>query len=243
VKAIAGLLEEKSAIPGVRAQMPLIQDVQTDEWWQDATLPMIELVRRRLRDLVVFIEKRERKPLFTDFEDVIGQEMEIGLPGFQDEADFARFRAKAQDFLKRHLNHVTVQKLRFNKPLTPSDLSELERMLAESRIGGDPEIAQAKSASQGLGLFVRSLVGLDREAAKEALAGFMAARNLSADQIEFVNLIVDHLTEHGVMAAERLYESPFTDLSPLGPEGLFDSDSVEALVTVLRQVRESAEAA
>jgi type I restriction enzyme R subunit len=243
VKVIAGLLEEKSAIPGVRAQMLLIQDVQTDEWWQDSTLPMIELVRRRLRDLVVFIEKRERRPLFTDFEDVMGPETEVGLPGFQDEADFARFRAKAQDFLKRHLNHVTVQKLRFNKPLTPSDLSELERMLAESRVGGESDIAQAKAESQGLGLFVRSLVGLDREASKEALAGFMSGRNLSADQIEFVNLIVDHLTEHGVMAAERLYESPFTDLSPLGPEGLFDFDSVEALVAVLRHVRNTAEAA
>jgi type I restriction enzyme R subunit len=33
VKAIAGLLEEKSTIPMVRDQMPLIQDVQTDEWW------------------------------------------------------------------------------------------------------------------------------------------------------------------------------------------------------------------
>ena len=39
VKAIAGLLEEKSAIPMVREQMALIQDVQTDEWWQDVTVP------------------------------------------------------------------------------------------------------------------------------------------------------------------------------------------------------------
>ena len=33
VKAIAGLLEEKSAIPMVAKQMPLILDLQTDEWW------------------------------------------------------------------------------------------------------------------------------------------------------------------------------------------------------------------
>ena len=49
VKAIAGLLEEKSSIPMVHAQMPLIQDIQTDEWWQDVTVPMLENVRRRLR--------------------------------------------------------------------------------------------------------------------------------------------------------------------------------------------------
>src|SRR2546425_1995184 len=52
LKGIAGLLEEKSAIPMVHAQMALIQDVQTDEWWLNVTTPMLESVRRRLRDLV-----------------------------------------------------------------------------------------------------------------------------------------------------------------------------------------------
>jgi type I site-specific restriction endonuclease len=36
---------------------------------------------------------------------------------------------------------------------------------------------------------------------------------LSVNQIEFVNLIVNHLTEHGAMEAAMLYESPFTDLT------------------------------
>ena len=73
VRAIAGLLEEKSTIPMVREQMPLIQDVQTDEWWQDVTIPMLERVRKRLRSLVKLIEKRKRKTIYTDFEDEMGE--------------------------------------------------------------------------------------------------------------------------------------------------------------------------
>ncbi|MEF8754558.1 MAG: hypothetical protein V5B60_11585 [Accumulibacter sp.] len=42
LKALAGLLEEKSAIPMVREQMVLIQDVQTDEWWQAVNVPTLE---------------------------------------------------------------------------------------------------------------------------------------------------------------------------------------------------------
>ena len=92
-------------------------------------------------------------------------------------------------------------------------------------------------------MFVRSLVGMDRGAAKEALAGFLAGKTLGANQIEFVNLIVNHLTEHGVMDAALLYESPFTDLTPRGPDGLFSSTQVDELMAVLAAVRATAVAA
>ncbi len=41
----------------VRAQMPLIEELQTDEFWQDVTTPMLENVRRKLRPLIKLIEK------------------------------------------------------------------------------------------------------------------------------------------------------------------------------------------
>jgi type I restriction enzyme, R subunit len=37
-----------------------------------------------------------------------------------------------------------------------------------------------------------------------------------------------------------LYESPFTDMSPRGPDGVFSSTQVDELVSVLNQVRERA---
>jgi type I restriction enzyme R subunit len=240
VKAIAGLLEEKSAIPMVRAQIELIADVQTDEWWQDVTTPMLERLRRRLRDLVQFIDKQSRKPVYSDFEDKLGAQVDVELPGFKTGDDFERFRAKARSFLLAHKDHVAIHKLRMNRALTPADLTELECMLGESGIGGPGDISRAKETSHGLGLFVRSLVGLDREAAKAALGGFLTGKLLAANQIEFVNLIVNHLTEHGVMEASLLYESPFTDITPRGPEGLFSSAQLSQLMGVLDQVRRAA---
>lgn len=240
VKNIAGLLEEKAAIPMVREQMALIQDIQSDEWWQDATAPMLEVVRRRLRGLVKLIEKQKRKPIYTDFEDEIGAETGVELPGFTGSSDFEKFRAKARAFLRQHQDHIAIHKLRMNKALTPTDLAELERMMADAGIGAAQDIERAKQEANGLGLFVRSLVGMDREAAKEALGVFLKDKTLSANQIEFVNLIINHLTEYGVMDAALLYESPFTDLTPQGPDGLFTSAQVDELVGVLERVRDAA---
>ena len=81
---------------------------------------------------------------------------------------------------------------------------------------------------------------MDREAAKKSLASFMAGKSLGANQIEFVNLIVDHLTEHGVMDASLLYESPFTDITPQGPDGLFPAAQIDQLVSLLGEVRQRA---
>ena len=50
-------------------------------------------------------------------------------------------------------------------------------MLTESGVGGAADVQKAKSESDGLGLFVRSLVGLDREAAKQAFAGLQEGRS------------------------------------------------------------------
>lgn len=56
--------------------------------------------------------------------------------------------------------------------------------------------------------------GLDPEAAKAAFAWFLTGGRYPANQIEFVNMIIDHLMQHGVMNPDVLYESPFTDRAP-----------------------------
>ena len=147
-------------------------------------MEMLEQVRRRLRDLVQFMEKRSRNVLFTDFEDEIGEETSFELLGL---TPAQSIRTVPVPRLKRFCTSIRITSpsttYEINKPLTYHDLEVLEYMLSESRIGDPEAIAIAKEESQGLGLFVRSLIGLDRGAAKEAFAEFLDGRTFSANQI------------------------------------------------------------
>jgi|SRR3954462_10380789 type I restriction enzyme R subunit len=94
----------------------------------------------------------------------------------------------------------------------------------------------------GVGLFVRSLVGLDREAAKRVFDALLAGRVSTANQIEFLNMVIDHLTERGVMEPSLLYESPFTDFDPSGADGVFGEDGAVEVIRILQEVRQRAAA-
>jgi type I restriction enzyme R subunit len=81
--------------------------------------------------------------------------------------------------------------------LTATDLKELERIFLGA--GVDETGLATLQTDGGLQRFARGLVGLDREATKGTFTAFLEGRRLSADQNEFLNLIIDHLTARGVM--------------------------------------------
>jgi type I restriction enzyme, R subunit len=240
VVGLAGLLEELGNVPMVAKEMPLILEIQTDEYWQDITAPMLESVRQRLRSLIKLIEATHRPTLYTDFEDEIGKAMPMVVPGVVVGTDMDRFRAKARHFLMENSNHIAVLKLRRNEPLTAADLSELEKIFVAA--GVEPEQIDRIRTDVGLGLFVRSLVGMDREAAKAAFADFLQSKTTTASQIEFLNMIIDQLTERGAMDPRLLYESPFTDIDPLGVEGIFGHQKAVEVVTILDEITRRAAA-
>jgi type I restriction enzyme R subunit len=234
ITEIASLLEELGNVPMVAAEMAFILEVQTDEFWQDITLPMLETVRRRLRALVKLIEYKKRNLVYSDFEDTTGTATDITVPGIPVGTDMEAFRRKARLFLKPYENHIAVLKVKRNEPLTPTDLKELERIFLDA--GVDQNALGALQTDGGLPRFVRALVGLDREAAKRAFTEFLDSHRLSADQMEFLDLVIDHLTARGVMDPKLLYEAPFTDFDRNGVEGVFDKPDVVRLVQILREI-------
>ena len=97
--------------------------------------------------------------------------------------------------------------------------------------------AAASTARQRLFLACTGrLVGLDKAAATQALAGFMRGKVLTANQIEFVQTVIENLTKAGVMDPSRLYEAPYTRMSAKGVEGVFQDAEVIQLIAILDDV-------
>ena len=241
LRELSGLLEIRYTVPMVAAELELIQDLLRDEWWQGVTVPMLEEVRRRLRSLVGLIETTAQQPLYSDFSDELVAVQELDAASLLTNDAFKQFRLRARDFLKAHEHHLTMQRLRRNQPLTASDLQELQEFLVSHGIGDAQAIARASQECNGFGLFVRSLVGLDRNAAKELFADYLAEGTHTVTQIRFINEIIDELTSRGAMDPARLYDPPFSDLAPTGPESLFSEAEAEKLFDLLSLIRQRAE--
>jgi len=81
VQGVAVALLTKTAIPSVAEQARLLDEVADDDWWVDVTVAMLDLMRRRIRGLVQFVEKTRHNPVYTDFVDALGNATEVVLPG------------------------------------------------------------------------------------------------------------------------------------------------------------------
>jgi type I restriction enzyme R subunit len=240
---LASQLEGKDGIPAVRAELALLQEVQTDEYWRDITLPMIEQMRKRLRGLLQFIERKAIAPVYTVLDDEIGEAQPVTLEDFSTGINLSQYRRKVERFIRAHENHVVIAKLRFNKPLTPTDLAELERFVYRStEVESRERFEQSFGTDMSLTLFIRTLVGLDRNAAKEAFGRFLNENRYSSAQIRFVEMIIEHLTRNGVMDAGQLYEPPFTAAHGAGLDGVFPDADADAIVSILDGIRSRAAA-
>ncbi|TKJ19921.1 DEAD/DEAH box helicase family protein [Blastococcus sp. CCUG 61487] len=240
VQDIAAALLAQTAIPSVKAVEQLLAELADDEWWVDVTLPMLETARRRVRGLVRFVPRERRGVVYTNFADEAGTVADVELPFLTPGTNLERFRDKARAYLREHEDHLALQRLRRNLQLTDADLAALEEMLLASGAGTRADLERAREEAEGLGIFVRSLVGLDREAAAAAFAEFSRSADFTASQLRFVQLIIEHLTANGVMEPGRLFESPFSEHAPQGPQSLFSDAEVDRIVTVLADVRSRA---
>jgi type I restriction enzyme R subunit len=232
---IGSLLITKRNIPAVATKMTTINAVISNEFWQNISLLQLENVRTELRNLIQFLkDENKENPIYSDFTD--------DLPhGEVEEKDILisytklqSYKDRVESFIRKNKNHLVIDKLYKNIPVTPSELAVLEEFLMQEAESKDRLFTEYEE--QPLGKFVRRIIGLDIEAAQKHFTSFIQQANLNANQITFIQKIIDYLNKNGVLDKSMLTQSPFNDLDDNGIIGVFPEE--EKLIKVIQLIDE-----
>ena len=223
-------------IPEIQMKADLIQKILHTSYVEDAGIDEFEYIREELRNLMKYIPQGGKVRYNTDFTDNIldmtWNESEL------DNDELANYKAKAEYYIRQHQDTIAIAKLRTNKPLTNTDIKSLEEILWSEL--GTKEEYEREYGEKPLGEFVREIVGLDMNAAKEAFSGYLNEINLDSRQIYFVNQIVEYIVHNGMMKdLSVLQESPFTDRGSI-VELFADLDVWTGIRKVIEQINENA---
>lgn len=205
-KKVAGIASVAN-IPEIQAQSDLINRIINTDYLDTAGINEFEEIRERLRDLMKYLPTGKNKYM-TNFTDEL-LAMEWNEAELEND-ELKNYKAKAEYYIRQHQDNIAIAKLKTNKPLTPADVSVLEKVLW-GEVGTKSDY-EHEIGAKPLGEFVREIVGLDMNAAKEAFSEYLTNTSLDSRQIYFVNQIVEYIVHNGMMKDfSVLQESPFTD--------------------------------
>lgn len=206
LKKVSGIASVAN-IPEIMVQSELIQKILHTDYLENAGIHAFEHIRENLRDLIKYIPVNQAS-YTTNFADEIltmdWKESEL------ENDDLKNYKMKAEFYVRQHQDNAVIAKLKTNQPLIGSDIKVLEGILW-SELGSKQDY-ENEYGSKPLGEFVREIVGLDMNAAKEAFAEFLDGAYLDSNQIYFVNQIVEYIVHNGLMKDfSVLQNAPFTD--------------------------------
>lgn len=230
----AEMLSNLYTIPQVIAQKDVIEKVQTNDFWDDASIVDLEKVREALRDLLQYIEKHKQIIYFTDFDDVIINVNE-GDPLY-DTSNLQNYKKKVEYYLKEHQDNLAVYKLRNNKKLTKSDMEQLEELLWKQL--GTKTDYEKEYGDTPIGTLIRKIVGVDREAVNQAFSEFLSEERLNINQIRFVRLIIDYIVANGNIEDNSvLMKEPFKSAGSIVNLFKDDMGTAKRIMAVVDEIK------
>lgn len=225
VSSIGQDLQKKLNIPAVAKEKETILMIQDDDFWSEVDIVSLESIKNKLRSLIKFIEKdKAYSDTYTNFEDSFGEMMvrEPSVGGY----GLADYRKKMEKFIRENPDNDSVSKIKHNFKVSKQDIAEL----AKIALGEDSnDLEEILSNEQELVRFIRQTVGLDKITVQKRFSKFLDNKQFTADQINFVRMIIDNIARNGILEPEDLYENPFTNIHFGGIDGLFEEKEREEI--------------
>lgn len=209
---IANEISKKGTLPQVLNKEKYIKDALDESFIDNANILDIEVIRENLRELVKFIDFKKKKIIETDIEDNIVEVVDIEpliIPALGGDT----YEKRVNNYLGSNKESIVIKKIRENKNLTAQEYEELKRILFEE-LGSEKDYVEVYG-EKNIMETIRSLVGLDREVAEREFFKFINEYNLNSTQIRFVKILIDYISENGVMELGEFMQEPFKSVGNL----------------------------
>ncbi len=233
----ADALSNSYNISEIANSRTLIEQLRDPDFYTTLTQRRIQEIADEIRELMKYIERSKQQPYFTNFED---SPVSIGEGKSISAHNYIAYKTRVEKFIRDNANHITISKLRHNQPITAAELVALENMLFDGEERGTKETYIQEYGDQPLGTFIRSILGLEVEAARAAFADFLQAGNLRADQMTFIDNIITYLTKNGTIEKRVLFESPFNDQHEEGVLGVFEDAEAVKIISIINEINGNA---
>ena len=209
IQYIAEKLQGKATLPQVQAKMDTIKEVLSAVAWENVSLRWLEKVRLDLRGLLKFLVGRGNQSFTVDIEDTISDDGEVdGI------TPRVSYRQSVLDFLASHRTLPVLLKIQNLEQLTGADFAELERILW-NELGSKDDYNRCTvgmACGNNVAIFIRSMVGVDRQNAMKRFSDFISGNELNAEQEDFLNTIISYVSENGDITKEIVVnEAPFDE--------------------------------
>jgi type I restriction enzyme R subunit len=231
-------------VNAVRDKQATIEKVRSGDFWKamvDQTdIAGLEMVREELRGIMrhrVVGPTVGGKPRVLDItEDATKIEFARHIPKLEG-TELVAYRQRVEQVLTGLFDaNPTLRKIRRGEAVGESDLNTLVSLVLTQH----PDVNLAwltefyPDTAGDLATAIRTIVGMEPEVVAERFANFFTRHpQMSAKQQRFMALLQNHIAKFGVVTLDKLYESPFTQVSEEGPDGIFDNAAVEDLIAVI----------
>lgn len=239
VYKIAENLKKQASIPQIKAKLPVLKEICTPGYVEEASLQVLEKVREELRELVKFLDGKKTRTFTLNLEDIAqeGEEVENDLPNMT-------YKQRVFEYLMENKELPVLQKIYNLEPLTPADIVELNRIFLQE-LGTEDEFKR-DTMSMGditIAIFIRSIIGIDRKKALLKFRDLIQNKEMNSAQEDYISSIIGYVCQNGDITPQDIIKSgtPFPNLiKTFGPLAVNVADYIKQIHSSIEPVRKDA---
>ena len=206
----ATALLEKVSIKDIFDKKEILKRLADEKYYENLDFFSLETIKTEVGPLIKYLKGEDIEIIITNFNDSI--ETTTRNVDF-DFDDFKSYREKIISHIRKHFGELeSVKKILNLDELNSNDLQELQNILNKLRNPVE-ENDEEFSNTQEFIIFIRKIMGLNKNIIDEKCASFLNENSFNKEQRQFINLVIDYAIRNGNITADDLVNAePFCDL-------------------------------